>query len=286
MVAARKKRVPAPNSPKLPNVENLSRAGLKNRSNNITFHATYPPNYSKKVGAVILRIWYSIVRIEKEKSLASCGAFPALESPLLQNLMGKGAAAMPSNRNMTRTNESFIRVTQLPSFQSASPFVSANASIAHTNEALPPTSQVTCFHEDGRGHQGNPSPNSPEIKHKAAVPAPPRVFFPAEVLRKPRKIANPRQNGELRSVVKGFWWCWQSRANRSLTGISLLTGNLAGKSRGFRLSVTHGAAWHAAQFTVLSAPWSTIQSSKKQGIFSRYQGIEIPCYGFGAARVC
>jgi hypothetical protein len=176
MVAARKKRVPAPNSPKLPNVENLSRAGLKNRSNNITFHATYPPNYSKKVGAVILRIWYSIVRIEKEKSLASCGAFPALESPLLQNLMGKGAAAMPSNRNMTRTNESFIRVTQLPSFQSASPFVSANASIAHTNEALPPTSQVTCFHEDGRGHQGNPSPNSPEIKHKAAMRPPAGIF--------------------------------------------------------------------------------------------------------------
>ena len=216
MVAARKKRVPAPNSPKLPNVENLSRAGLKNRSNNITFHATYPPNYSKKVGAVILRIWYSIVRIEKEKSLASCGAFPALESPLLQNLMGKGAAAMPSNRNMTRTNESFIRVTQLPSFQSASPFVSANASIAHTNEALPPTSQVTCFHEDGRGHQGNPSPNSPEIKHKAAVPAPPRVFFPAEVLRKPRKIANPRQKGELLSVVKGFWWTWSGSNRRPL----------------------------------------------------------------------
>jgi hypothetical protein len=45
-------------------------------------------------------------------------------------------------------------------------------------------------------------------------------------------------------------------------------------------SLTHGAAQHAAQFAALSSSWRTIGAQKEQGIFSRHQGIEIPCYGF------
>ena len=36
-------------------------------------------------------------------------------------------------------------------------------------------------------------------------------------------------------IRKTEWWCRQSRENRSLTAVSLLTGNLTGKSRDFGL---------------------------------------------------
>jgi hypothetical protein len=44
----------------------------------------------------------------------------------------------------------------------------------------------------------------------------------------------------------------------------------------FLLSFTHGAAWYVAQFTALSSPYLAIMAQKEQGIFLRYQGINIP----------
>jgi hypothetical protein len=55
----------------------------------------------------------------------------------------------------------------------------------------------------------------------------------------------------------------------------ILQGNLD-----FLALVMHGAAWQVAQLTTLSKPYWTIEAQKEQGIFSRHQGIEIPCYGF------
>jgi hypothetical protein len=62
--------------------------------------------------------------------------------------------------------------------------------------------------------------------------------------------------------------------------ISLLTGILTGRILTFWALVTHGTTWHVAQFTALTPPLRTIEAQKEQGIFSRYQGIGIPCYGF------
>jgi hypothetical protein len=79
---------------------------------------------------------------------------------------------LPSIRNMTHANASFTCLTQLTSFQSASPFASVNASIARANEALAPASQVACFHEHSVRNQRNPLPNSFEIRHEPANQTP------------------------------------------------------------------------------------------------------------------
>ncbi len=68
--------------------------------------------------------------------------------------------------------------------------------------------------------------------------------------------------------LRTLWRCWQSRANRSPRCISLLTGNLTGKSGGFGLPFAHGAGPYAAQFTVLK-PLDNCQGSKKNREFFR-----------------
>jgi hypothetical protein len=79
---------------------------------------------------------------------------------------------LPSIRNMTHANASFTCLTQLTSFQSASPFASVNASIARANEALASMSHMPCFHEDSGRHQRNLLLNSFEIRHEPANQTP------------------------------------------------------------------------------------------------------------------
>lgn len=67
--------------------------------------------------------------------------------------------------------------------------------------------------------------------------------------------------------------------------ISLLTGNLTGKSRDFGSRFTHGAAWHAGQFIVLSLPWLTVGAEKNRE-FSRYiRELKIPVIGSSSDRL-
>jgi hypothetical protein len=48
----------------------------------------------------------------------------------------------------------------------------------------------------------------------------------------------------------------------------------------FLLSFTHGAAWYVAQLKAFRSPSQAIMAQKEQGIYLRYQGINVPCYGF------
>jgi hypothetical protein len=53
----------------------------------------------------------------------------------------------------------------------------------------------------------------------------------------------------------------------------------------FLLAFTDGAARHPTQLTALSSLWRTVVAQKEQGIFLRYQGIEIHCYGFEQRKI-